>query len=411
MAAENVTTETTVVEETPLVEFNWDENSDGIFTPPVVKTKAQKQEEVINKVKTTEVEIENEDEPESEHKFFEDQETENTKGDEGEDTKGKKPEKGNDVVPPKKKTTTTTSDETPEDEPEEGDKFFKTLALEMKEKNIFTSLEINEDDEIDEDKFFELQEQEIQARVDETFTGIFEEFNNDPDATAFLKHKRAGGSTFDFFNTYGNANTLPDDLDLTQPANQKKVLEYYYLNIERVDEEDLEEKLEFVTEKGKTEVYAKKYYKDINDKDRADKIALATAQESQIETTKKNAETLRVDLQKVLDTGEGVGAFKFTSEEKKTLLPYITKPSVKIGPNKFITPFQAKLGEVMKDKKKLLTLAKILMPDFDLPDLKKSVTTTVAKEVKSKLQDSKNTGRTNRSTSVVEKSLADFFKE
>lgn len=384
--------------------FNWDNDSGDIFPAPVVETKEEKQRKVVKAATTPEVEVENEnpdDEPiEEEHQFFEDEpEVENP-----EEKPAPKPKKGEEVV----------EDENPEgpenEDPENvDDKFFKTLAQEMVEKNIFTAVEIAEGDEINEDRFFELQSEEIQARVDETFVGIFEEINNDPDAVAFLNFKRQGGSTYEFFNTYRNSANLPENMDLEVEANQEQVLRYHYLNVEKIDAEDIEEKLEFVKEKGKTGHYAKKYYQEALDRDNTAKLALIKKQEDDTKAIKERNDKLKNDLQTVLTAGVGEGSFKFTAEEIKELPNYITKPSVNVGKNRFVTPLQVKLAEIMKDPKKIATLAKILRKDFDTPDLKASIETKVTKGVRSKLEEAKKNKTTRSTTSAGEKTLADFF--
>jgi hypothetical protein len=386
--------------------FNWDDD-DSFFPAPVVESKEEKQRKVVQAIKDAEEpEVEEleadkkkpkkakeaeDDELEDEPEFFESEKTKDSKGEITKNAKGKSEEVENEAG----------------EEPEK-DTFFTTLASELKEKGIFSAIQLDENEEIDEERFFELQEEELNARVDETFEGFFEEVNNDPDAVAFIKFKKQGGSTAEFFSVFREASSLPDDLDLVDVKNQEKILKHYYLNVEKIDEEDLEDKLEWVKDKGKTEAYAKKYYKEINDKERVAKLTLIDKQEKAEKSAKENSDKLRGQLQAVLAKGEGEGLFKFDAEDIKESVSYITKPTVKIGANKFITAFQADLSEIMKDQKKMLTLAKIVRKKFDIPDLKKIVTTEVSKGVKAKLQEAKQ-NKTSRSTTSTEKSLADYF--
>lgn len=422
--ADKVETQEAITHEDLVDAFKWDAGDDGIFTTTPVKDKTAEQQEVIDKAKGKEDAKkdkengnggsgrEQQPEPESEHSWFESEGSENTegKGTKGKTTKtaGAAESEDEPVDEPEGKTKVKVADEN-EDDPEKPDTFFKTLATELKEKGILSSIEITEDEEIDEDKFFELQNEEIEARADEIFNGIFEQLKQDPDAVAFLQFKRAGGSTYDFFHQYREATNLPDNMDLADATNQEKVLKYYYLNVEKVDEEDLAEKLEFVKEKGKTEFYAKKYYKEINDKDTAAKLALIQSQEEQVQKNKVNSEKLKTELQKILTDGTGEADFKFDVEDSKELVAYITKATIKIGTNRWVTAFQAKIGEIMNDRKKMLTLAKIVRKDFKIPNLKKEITNTVNKEVKSKLIEAKHGNKARSTTTNAEKSLADFF--
>ena len=57
----------------------------------------------------------------------------------------------------------------------------------------------------------------------------------------------------------------------------------------------------------------------------------------------------------------------------------MTKGTVKIGKNQFITGMQAKLQEVSKDPEKLVILAKLLKSDFCIPPGYKTQTLTYSK--------------------------------
>lgn len=389
--------------------FKWDLNDgDGIFeTPEPKKTKEEKQEEVLEAIKKdgkgkkkedgTGGDIESEYEPFSEDQH-EKPESKTHKGTEGEGTKGKATTEGSGITEPEEHGDLT--------EQEQEVKFFTTLAKELKDKSILT-LDLEEGDEIDEEKFFELQEAEIQARADEIFEDVFEQVKQDPDAVAFLKFKRAGGNTSEFFKTFRDNTTFPENLDLEKKENQLKVLRHYLLSI-GVDEEELADEIERATEKGKVEILAKKHFKKVTDTEIANKLAMIEQQEKRVKKMQEDAVKTRDALQKIVLAGVGEGNFKFTKEEQKELVPYLTKPTVKVGANRFITSFQAELGEIMSDPKKMLTLAKIIKKKFDLPDITKAAETVVTNKIKSKLLDSKRDNKS-RSTMSGEKSLADMF--
>lgn len=413
-----------VTTDEPLIDgFTWDEgeaSNEAFFPAPIAKDKVRSQRELLEEVENKEESgkgkkgkngnggdstgDESEPEPFSEgaDSFIESKnpksgKSENTEG-EAAGTKGigtTKPEEHGDIVP--------------EDDPDDKE-FFKTLTKELKDKGIFSAVEIEDDEEIDEEKFIELQEAEVQSRAEEIFEDAFQQINNDPTAVALLRFIKSGGSTYDFINHYKDNTRLPDNLDLDKAPNQKKVLEYYYLNIEKIDPEDLEERMELLKDEGKQKKYAEKYYKIINDQDVANKLQLATEQEKVVKDNNTKAEKLRTDLQKVLDLGKGEANFEFTKDETKELVSYITKPAIKIGPNRFISAFQAKIGEIMKDHKKMLTLAKLIKKDFSVPELTKATETKVTKKIESNLRDAKQ-GLKTRSEKHIEKTLADFFSE
>ncbi len=111
---------------------------------------------------------------------------------------------------------------------------------------------------------------------------------------------------------------------------------------------------------------------------------------------------------------EKVGEFSFTKTDQKELSGYVTKPSVKVGKNKYIPAFQADIatifrGETPEAKQKLLLLAKLVKSNFDVSDMVTATKTKVTKETKSKLQQAKEGVKAATSGQYSKKSLGDFF--
>lgn len=410
--------------------FNWDNDSSDFFGIKSEDSETETQTRVIKKVKGEEdddrnpnptpvgkktkkeikSEEEEQDETEGEHTFFEDTKTKGDKESKGKGTKSEEPENEElETVPTGKG-----------DEPEEQDDkaFYTTLTKELKEKGVFSNIEFKDDDEIDEDRFFELQEEEVDKRVDEVFESFTSELPQD--AKDFIKFLRSGGDTNQFLSTYATSSRLPNDLDLDDTKvglkNANTVLRYYYKEVEQLDDEkdengesDIDAKLEWVKDRGKTLDYAKKYYKQINDADLKQKEALLKRQEDKQVADKKRAEALRGNLEKVINKGEGEGDVVFSTKDA-SLINMITKPTIKVAPNRFITEFQSKLSEIMQDEKKMLSLAKILKDEFKVGEgTKKKVNKEVITEVKNSLKDAKSKIRTTGGSSKVEKALSEFF--
>lgn len=292
-------------------------------------------------------------------------------------------------------------------ENEEEDKLFYTnLASGLKEKGVLTTVEFKDDEELSETDFINLTENEIDSRVDETFEGFFEEL--DSDAKLFLKFKKEGGSTSAFMEMIGETSTVPSG-NIEEPGVQKRVLEYYYKNIEGVDEDDIADKLDWLEEGGRTEKYAKKYKGiiDRNDKDKKDKIL------KNQENINKDKEIEKDKFQKILKTTlsdiDTVNDFPITKKDKSELFTYITKPSVKVGKNKYITAFQKGLQDISNDNESLILLAKLIKSNFDIADLEKKVETKQTINLKNKLQKTKKYNKPNTSGGSGRKSLSDFF--
>jgi len=284
--------------------------------------------------------------------------------------------------------------------------YYNSIASKMKESGILQNLEIEEGEEITEDKFIDLQDKEIEARVDEALEGFLEEL--DDDGAAFLKFKKEGGTTSDFFNTYkGNTGRPSGDLD--DPIYQEKVSRYYYKNIENLDSEDLDDRIEWLKDSGKLEKYAEKHDSQLTKSEKQTKEDL----QEQAKVNAKALEDKKAEfvnsVRETLEETDEIDNFKFTPTEKKSLHAFITKPSVKVGKNQYVTGFQSKLQTALKDKSKMLVLAKLLANDFDISDTVVAKTTQKTTEARKNLQRKKTVKPVTTGKTVKRRSLADHF--
>lgn len=287
------------------------------------------------------------------------------------------------------------------------DNFYKNLLLDLKDQGIIEA-EIGEDDEIDKDKFFEYHDNEVDNRVTEALEGFMEEL--DDEGKAFLKFKKeSGGSTKDFLETYQNISSVPK-VDSEDPKSYDKFLRYYYKTYESLEDEDIDDKLEWLEEKeGRKEKYAKKYDTKVQADQEANKEKLsrdATERKKDLDDAKAE---FKEDFDKLLNEKDEIKNFKFSAKEKKELSDFVLKPSVKVGKNKYATGLQASLKEAFNDKEKLAVLAKLLKSDFDVSSIERSKKTEASKSAKEAIRTSRTGVKVRNSGSSTKRQLADFF--
>lgn len=409
MAKENAETKVQNPEEevqgSSLQDFNWDEDTFfGIkdedaediekFTPPSTKVKTDEDSDDPNI---------GDDEEEDE--------TPKPKSKSKTPDKSEEDEEEDDFFPAKQPEAEGEEDKDEGGSTVEGDaKFYSTLTSELKERGIFQNVELEEGEEIDEDKFFELHESEVEARVEETFQSFAEEM--DDEGKDFIKFKRNGGKTSDFLQVYGNTLSI-EGLDLEKEEDQDLIIKQYSSLIEGMDNEEISDRIEWLKESNKKKSFAEKYMiklKSIDEKRKADLMARS---ETLAQNRKKDLEKFHQSLNTELQKTEKVGNFDFQKVDKKNLIDYITKPSVKVGKNKYISKFQAEIGEIFKaegeQKKKLLLLAKLVMSDFDVKDIIEQTKTETVKKAKSKLQSARTNVKASSSGNSTRKSLYDYF--
>lgn len=307
----------------------------------------------------------------------------------------------------------TASKDKDEDEDEDEDvseDFFTNLANDLKENGVFQNVEIPKDKKLTQEEFFDLQDEEIEARVTETFEAFVEKL--DGDAKQFIKFKQDGGSTREFLSQYFNPDFNLTEFDEDNPSHVKKTIDYYLRTVEKLDDDELADRKEWLEKGGKERSSAKKYYSIIEKAEKERKDAVIASANARAEQAKQETKEFNDSLIEVIGKVDTVGSFKITNSDKKGMGAYFTKPTVKVGKNNFIPQFQADLLKILKasseiDKKKLITMGKLIKSDFKVDDLEKQVETTTTRRIRARVA---NTNPKATSTSGrMNKQLADMF--
>lgn len=367
-----------------LGDFNWEEEDNFFGVPepgaePKEKVVAKKDEAEEVKDKVDEEEEEDEDD-----EFFENIKSKVPVDDDEDDDEGKDPKEG----------------------PVEGS-IYKDLILDSKESGLFKHIEIGEDEEIDAERFAELQDEEYEAEV----TARLEAWATqdlDEDAKAFIKFKREGGRTEDFFEAYAGTSEIPVG-NIEDEAYQDAVIRFQ-LTQDGWDKEEIEDRLKYLSETDRKEKVAKKYdvrIKELIEEEKQEVLQQAQAQKL---AAKKQEDDFKANIKTALESKDEISGFKIAPKEKTDLLNFLTRKDYKTGTDKNITGFQKKLGEVFQDTDKLVLLAKLINSDFDMSAFEKKAKTKNTREIKTKLEQRKSLRPTASGSSAEGKTLADLFK-
>jgi hypothetical protein len=373
----------------PLMDFTWDDGGDHEFfgikpeedplqiqnviqeakkegVKVTKKTETKKKEEKVEE----EEEIEEKEEEETQQAFFEENE-----------------EDDNNEVKPGSFTTIT-----------------KSLIT----SKIFENVELDKDEEIDEESFHEIFGQEIEARVEEGFQSFMDELSDD--GKAFLKFAKNGGTIQQFAQVFKNLNQMPE-VDINSEEGQKIIIRYYLKTVKQMDNEDVDEQIEFYEDKNKLRSYAEKYKALVDKETESEKEALIEQQEVQRRQAEENRKLWATNIKKSLEASEILGIP--IGKKDKDLYAYIINASVKIGPNRYLTGLQQAMNDAFNDPQKVVLIAKLLKNNFDMSDIKAAATTEATKKVKRGIEKNKEgSGRPASSSSVIHrkgKSLADMF--
>lgn len=305
----------------------------------------------------------------------------------------------------KPEVVATTNDE---DDP----KFFLTLASELKDRKILQSVEVEADKEYTEDEFFELMDKDVESRIQEAFEAFAQ--NLDDDGKAFIKFKKEGGKTSDFFTHFVSPFEI-EEFDPKDETHIQKTLSYYLTAVENLDAEELADRLSYLKDSGKEKAYAAKYFNLIQEDKEEKQEAIVKAQEANNKKRQENVLSFNTELDKTLKATKAVGAFSITPEDQKQLGAFMTKPTEKVGSNRFVPKMQIELARILKaetpqDKADFILLAKLIRDKFDTTDLIAKVKTEVTKDAKSNLRKVKSGSvRAASAGGTGNKQLTDYF--
>lgn len=297
------------------------------------------------------------------------------------------------------------------DEPEDkGDapqgSVYEGMYKDLKESGIFKHTELEEGEELTADRFYEIHQEEVEAEVAEKLQ-TWAKNDLDEDAQAFIKFKIAGGDTKDFFSTYGKTSKIGTG-DISDEKYQDSLIRHQ-LETEGWDRDEIEDRLEYLTDNGKKEKFAEKYHAKIQRQEEADKILLEEQNQARLQSARQQEQEFKTSIQETLSEMDDYNGLKFTAEDKTSLVNYLTKKNHKIDDTRSVTEFQVKLQEAFKEPKKVALLAKLLRSDFDFSTIAKTAVTKKTKEIKRNIEQRQNTRPNGSGSSIGGKDLASLF--
>ena len=297
-------------------------------------------------------------------------------------------------------------DEKPKREGTENPNFYTDVYKDLKESGIFKHVEIDEDEELDADRLYELQQEEIETEVGARLQSWATD-DLDEDAQAFIKFKIQGGNTADFFKVYRESTQIT--LGDIESEDYQDELIRYQLQKEGWDKDEIEDRLEYLTESNKKSKFAEKYFTKLEQEIETQKQNLTKQAEKQKQTARLQEEEFKNSIKETLDSNTEIKGLKISDKDKGTIFNFLTKKDQKIDNNTSITGFQRKLSEVFKDPNKIVLLAKLVNDDFDFSQLEKSSVTKKTKEVKRNIENRQSMRPSGSGSSSGANSLASLF--
>lgn len=259
---------------------------------------------------------------------------------------------------------------------------FTDLYKDLKDKGLFKHTDIDEDEDLDSERFFELQEEEIEKEIENRLNNWA---NNelDEDAKALIEFVRNGGKTQDFFKVYNSQNSILDG-DIEDENFQDRLIRMQ-LSDKGLEDDEIEDTLETLSDNGKKQKVAERYLKKLQEEAEEERKELLEENKKKQEQIKKNEQAFTSEIKELLNKTEDIKGIKFDKSARQEVFDFLTKRNIKEG-NSVMTGFNKGLKAVFEDKEKVLLLARLIQTDFDFSSIERQAKNKKTKEIKTNLE-------------------------
>ena len=188
-----------------------------------------------------------------------------------------------------------------------------------------------------------------------------------------------------------NEELALENLDLTNPQNQEAIFREY-LSRTGLDNDEIEEQLEYAVKTNKLENFSERYYTKLLERSRQEREAMAeqSAQRQRENMERENArqEAYIKTLEGAIKAGE-INGYPINQNQASELFDYVTNKSYQLPNGQKISEFEFTLAKMrQEDPQKFLAVARLVQADLDLTPVKKKgiseETNSIFKELQTK---------------------------
>lgn len=273
----------------------------------------------------------------------------------------------------------------PEQKVEPVNSIYTDVYKDLKDYGIIKNVELEDVGNLSAADLEEIYQKDYELEVEKRL----KEWSStqDKDFQDFIRFKLNGGNTRDFLNHVSSTEDYLPEGNIEDENFQDDIIRYQLAYREGWDAEEVEERLEQLTNNGKKANTAAKYYQRIEQEKELERERLLEEQERRKYQAIQQENEFKNNVSQVLQASSDINGYKIANKEKQGIYDFITKRSIRVNDTQAVTGFQKKLAEALQDNKKVILLAKMLMNDFNFKDFEKQVETKVTKQVKSNLEN------------------------
>lgn len=176
-----------------------------------------------------------------------------------------------------------------------------------------------------------------------------------------------------YLNKYNEQLAL-ENVDMTNAQNQEAVFREY-LSRTGLDQDEIEEQLEYAIKTNKLESFSEKYYVKLLERSKQEREALAeqSAQRQREVQERENArqESYIKTLEDAIKAGD-INGYPINQNEASELFDYVTNRSYQLPNGQKISEFEFTLAKMrQEDPQKFLAVARLVQSNLDLTPIKK----------------------------------------
>jgi hypothetical protein len=193
-----------------------------------------------------------------------------------------------------------------------------------------------------------------------------------------------------------NEQIALENIDLTDQRNQEAIFREY-LSRTGLDQDEVEEQLEYALKTNKLETFSEKYYAKLLERSRQERETLAVQSAQKV---KEAQEREQVRQESYIKTLEGaikqgdINGYPITQNEASTLFNYVTDRNYQLPNGQKISEFEYTLAKMRQEEpQKFLAVARLVQADLDLSPVKKKGVTEETNSIFKELQNKSKRGQ------------------
>lgn len=270
------------------------------------------------------------------------------------------------------------------------EKYFNNVYDSWRELGLLKDApELDKDRVLTNDELISIIEENNRNAAKKMFEDEFMSKFADDDAQEYLRYVLGGGDSKTFFRQRMESPAIGIDGDISNSSVQDNVIATYLSKFAGLDQGEIAEQIQMLTDAGKKEKYARMYLDKIHQYDEAQKESMRRENEMREKQERENYQRVVQSFSDELKTTESIFGTRCDDSRRAKIMDMMFKP-LRMQDGSTNTEFNVRLYNAMQDPKKAIILADMLANDFDMAKYSKSLETQAVRKIRAGLDSKPN---------------------